>query len=223
MIEKKILSNLLNIEFYETLSLEGLVEASKKVGLDTCCDLELIKDYINNAFSILEIGPGYGRVINYIIDSGYKGELYALERSERFFKFLQNKLPLQVKLIRGDIIDYNFSKKFDLILWLWASFMEFSDTEQKSLFIKLSSLLNITGILVIDAIPANFRPPNSQQIDEQNYIAYLPQTTAPCYCYAPSIDDFSKYAKLSSLKFKQSKLYTTPKKRDRILHIFIKD
>lgn len=212
-----------NVEFYETLPPEGLIKASQNVGLDTCCDLKLIKQYINNATSILEIGPGYGRVINYIIDRGYKGEFYAIERSKVLYQYLQEKIPLQVNLIRGDIVNYSFNRKFDLVLWLWAGFVEFSNTEQKNLFVKLASLLNMGGVVVIDVIPMDFRPPNSKLIDEQNYIAHLPQTAAPCYCYVPSINDFSSYASLSSLQIIQNKRYITPKNRQRILHLFTKD
>lgn len=215
--------NYLNVDFYETLPPEGLIKASQNVGLDTCCDLKLIEKYINNATSILDIGPGYGRVINYIIDSGHEGELYAIERSKIFYHYLQGKVPLQVKLIRGDILDYSFKRKFDLILWLWAGFIEFSNTEQKYLFVKLASLLNMGGTVVIDVIPMDFRPPNSTLIDEQNYIAHLPQTTAPCYCFVPTVDDFSNYANLSSLQFIQNRLYLTPKNRERILYIFTKN
>lgn len=212
-----------NIEFYETLPPEELIKASQNVGLDTHCDLKLIKKYIKKSTSILEIGPGYGRVINYINDYGYKGEFYAIERSKMFYDYLQGKIPPHVKLIREDIISCSFKRNFNLILWLWSGFVEFSIAEQKNLFIKLASLLNTAGSVIIDVIPTDFRPPNSKLIDEQNYIAYLPQTTAPCYCYVPSMDDFTNYANLSSLRLVQNKFYVTPTNRQRILFIFTKD
>jgi phospholipid N-methyltransferase len=211
-----------NIDFYENLSPQRLIEASESVGLDTCCDLKLIEPYIGNTSSILEVGSGYGRVVSYVLDAGYRGEFYAIERSKTFFNYLQKKFSSDVNLINGDIVDYPFTRKFDLILWLWAGFIEFSTKEQKSLFTKLSSLLNLGGIVIIDVVPTSFSPPNSKTIDEQHYVVHLPPTKASCYCYVPSIYDFLYYAASSCLEYSQSKLYVTPKNRQRILQVFTK-
>ncbi len=77
-----------NIAFYDFIKPEGLKKFTIKAGLATDCDMSVLKPYWFNAISILEIGAGYGRAIDYLLKHQFQGEIVAVERRANFFKHL---------------------------------------------------------------------------------------------------------------------------------------
>lgn len=66
MTVKDIWDNQDNVDFYQNIPINKLAEISEVCGLDSCCDVKAILPYLLEESSILEIGSGYGRVINYL-------------------------------------------------------------------------------------------------------------------------------------------------------------
>jgi len=82
-------SNADNKEFYEHFSFEEHQKYLALAGLSHNPDIEQIKDYILSASSILDVGPGYGRVIEAARKLGYQGKYTGVEFSHHLADYLK--------------------------------------------------------------------------------------------------------------------------------------
>ena len=64
---------------YQSLPISVFVEYAHLAGVANGEDILSIQDYILGSQSILELGFGYGRVLNKILSSGYTGHFDAIE------------------------------------------------------------------------------------------------------------------------------------------------
>jgi hypothetical protein len=80
--------NEFNIKAYNNeQALQCLQKIATIGGLDNCCDVKLIENYLYNANNILEVGAGYGRVLEHLIKINLEGKVYAVEACDFFLKF----------------------------------------------------------------------------------------------------------------------------------------
>jgi phospholipid N-methyltransferase len=162
-----------NDAFYTALEAKGLQQIAEKAALATGCDLHLLESYWSKAKSILEVGAGYGRVINYLLQQHFQGKITAIEKNSTFFKYLTEHFNqyANVHLLQGDILySHNITERFDLILYMWSGIADFPPREQLEIIKKLKKLLQENGHLIIDTIPANIIPINSKQIGANAYL-----------------------------------------------------
>ena len=153
-----------NNNFYELVTPAGLAQLAVKSGLDSCCDIELLRPFWENALSVLEVGAGYGRVIQYLIDNGFKGKITAIERSQAFMEWLQLHFANRVDLRNLDIHDCSqVEDKFDTILFLWSGIADFTFNEQNIIISNLCELLQPGGQLILDNVPADIPPSGWQE------------------------------------------------------------
>jgi SAM-dependent methyltransferase len=153
-----------NNYFYETVTPAGLAQLAIKSGLDLCCDVELLRPYWENAKSLLEIGAGYGRVIQYLIDNEFKGKITAVERSQAFMKWLRLNFSKVATLKNLDIHDCSqIHDRFDTILFLWSGIADFTLKEQNKIISNLCKLLQPGGRLIFDNVPAEIPPSGWQE------------------------------------------------------------
>ena len=93
----------------------------KKYGQNFLIDENILKKICNlipnNKLNILEIGPGDGRLTKYILKSKPK-EVLLIEIDSDLIPILNNKFKEdnEIKIINDDILNYQFIKKFDLII-----------------------------------------------------------------------------------------------------------
>src|ERR1700751_1078292 len=113
-----------NIPFYKNVGVKNLQEIAVRGGLQNHIDVKLAFDQIKDANSILELGAGYGRCLEYLIMAGYKGDLVAVEFVPEFVSYIKGKYGDRVSIIDEDIKSDSFhlSKKVDAALWLWSGF-----------------------------------------------------------------------------------------------------
>ena len=145
--------NVDNAELYEKMPLDFFMSVAAQGGLDTCNDVAAIKNYIDNAVSILEIGAGYSRVINFILKQNYNGQITAIERNLKLYQHLQQVYSDKITLVNTDIQKVKLNTKYDLILWMWTGICEFSKPEQQAVIKMLADYLSPQGFLIIDTIP----------------------------------------------------------------------
>jgi len=215
---KKQWTNIDNQFFYNTMKLEDFYEDAVQGGMDTGIDVEIIRPYIQKTKTILEIGAGYGRVVTHILTRGYMGELTALEQDSKCCRLLESQFHQRVKVICSDLKELELSNRFGLILWMWAGFCEFSKSEQISMLKKVSCWLNNEGFLIVDTIPIEYKPMNSQDLDDRNRMIQTPFGTL--YGYFPADEEIVEYAKQSQLIITQRISYITTVKRHRMLYVF---
>lgn len=212
-----------NLAVYEEVSLSFFEEFAKQAGLDDHCDLKQIDQYIKSADSILEVGGGSGRVLDYFKKINYAGDVTAVEWSKPLYDHLQNNYGDSVDIVHTDIMDYHPEKKFDLIVWMWGGINDFSQYEQINTLKYLSCMLRPGGIIAFDTIASGTMAIDALTVDGKNF-------RIACKCagnssikkmisyYLPSLQEIIDYARnlasdLSVINF------TTRTKKDRKIHV----
>lgn len=194
-----------NKEFCEKLSLHGFLELLKLSGLETNQDIATISDYINQSNHLLEVGGGYGRVINACQKMGYSNKLTTIEYSHKYADFL-NKHMHNCEIIEGDFLAHSFSNKFDLILMLWTTIAMFSPTEQELCLKKCAKQLKPGGYCVIDLLVTN----NSNMAKAnkpREYCLHDQESGLNQHGYVPTTFEIIKAAVIAGFGVRQTREY----------------
>ena len=140
-----------SINFYEKVGPVGLKDFGKIISIDDCLDLEKIQNLIIKSKHILEIGAGYGRVLDYLFKTNYNGEISALENCNSMFINLEKKYSNKVKILKQSAIDFNLGNSSpDLILWMWSGFGDLLLEEQKNALKNLYKNSSENSTIIID-------------------------------------------------------------------------
>lgn len=205
-----------NANFYESISVEKLRQFAIQGGFENGCDVELIWPYICRSQKILVVGAGYGREIHHILNRGFRGEIWAIERSKNFCKYLNDTYGDQIKLTNADIRENDFSVKFDLIISLWSGISDFPKDKQLFFLKHLVKYLQKDGYIILETLLHSITPVNSSVAENQFYI--IPSENCTVYGYIPSADEINDYAKALHLNAKHIP-YLTQTNRQRVIHI----
>ncbi len=137
--------------FYATIARYYDAENTDKTD-DLVMYSELAEEY---GGPILDIGCGTGRVLFHLTQEGYtvhgiESEFAMLERAKiKLDMFPQSRDKLM--LFHGDVLTYEFSERYKLVLLSYNSLMHFHTLdEQVKLLKRLRDLLEDDGLLVID-------------------------------------------------------------------------
>ena len=221
MIKESKIANKQNDDFYENTSPFDMEVFSEKGGIANFCDIKKIFDYIKDAKSILEVGAGYGRVVDGLLHYSFLGKITAIEKSKTLFEFLKKKYKRNSKLsfLRKDILnEEKLNEKFDAILFLWSGIQDFSPDEQELVLINLKALLNKSGMLIIDSIPEDVHPLESNQVKDYD-MHKLTFKGNSVYIHKVSAESISSFGKKLGFKKTLQLPYVTETKRNRIVHI----
>jgi hypothetical protein len=140
-----------NLSFYEKLNLKAFKNFAKILGLDTGADLENIYPIIKESDAIIEIGAGYGRCIEQLLERGYQGKIIAIEQASRLVGLLYKRFGDKIQLIHADALKIQEElPKVQAVICLWSGFLEFSPEEQKRLIQLAYEWLSETGEFVIE-------------------------------------------------------------------------
>jgi SAM-dependent methyltransferase len=197
--------NLDNKEFCEKLSLHGFLNMLRISGLTNNPDVILLSDYIEHANSILEIGGGYGRVINACQQMGYSKKLTAIEYAHTYANFLKDNIQ-NCHIIEGDFLEYFFRAKFDLILMMWTTIAMFSPNEQKLCLTKCAKLLKTGGYCVIDLLITNNSNEAKVSKPKEFYVKDQ-EIGANRHGYIPTTFEIIRAAAMAGLAVRQVKEY----------------
>ena len=185
-------------------------------GLNSCPDLLAIADYITPAKTILEVGAGLGRVINFLTNTYPQKKITAIEKNPALCELLMKKQN-SVEIITADIMTLHTKKNFDLILWLWSGLTDFAKQEQLNAVSHVASLLHKEGRLLIETFPHDAIPANgSLTTSSQHYVLHT--DTHDLFGYIPSPDEMADYAKASGLIIEKIIRYTTDSGRNRLIY-----
>ena len=204
------------IAYYESIPIAELRKMAIISKFENCCDIELALPYISKSKSLLDVGAGYGRALNYLVSKGYTGELFAIERSKQFYNYLLSAHGDKSTIILGDFTEYDPIKKFDVVLFMWSNISEFPKFRQINIIKKLMSLLNSDGILILETILHSLVPKNVTFVDNQSY--YVESVYGIAYGYTPSSIEIDQYISALNLKVEHID-YLTTTERPRVLHI----
>ncbi len=194
-----------NLQYYECVPPEELQQLSINAGLETCPDLEMIHPLIDNAKKILEIGGGYGRAIDFLIQNHFKGVVDIIEPTDNFYDFLQNKYPHRFNIFKELIQEFTPTSQYDLILWLWSSVIEFSPLVLKKVLKKLCLALEKNGILVIETMREHIDPVGLEYKTAKTSLTRLQHGTLKSFNHSKK--DIITLAQKSGLRIMEIKDY----------------
>jgi phospholipid N-methyltransferase len=207
--------NSYNVDWYENISVNGLNEIAIKGGLDSGCDIDVIFPYLKNTASLIEPGAGYGRAIKRLIDKGYSGKIYALERSKVFIKHLNQEYSPTIKVIEADTLTYQPLQRFDAIIGMWAHIAEFPIEQQPQVLKHLRSWLNDNGMIFLDTLEC--APLNATA--SQGLYYEITTEHGIVRGHYPTREEMADFAKQAGLNLIKSIPYKTTVNRDRVIHI----
>ena len=129
-LPKKSWCNTDNQRFYSLLSSGELEKIADDLGLNNAIDIGLLRPYWQEASSLLDIGAGYGRVIEGLRLNNFAGEITALEVSASMADHIR-KHCVGIDVVCQDFMVYQNSRLYDVITWLWCGVADFNVLEQK--------------------------------------------------------------------------------------------
>ena len=138
--------------FYNTVPLDVFQSLTRQGGFDGCIDLHLIETHLPVSASIIEVGAGYGRCVDFLLNKKHEGKILAIEQSPQLSKVLLEKYKNQptVEVINDDIKTLTVSDKVDVVLWLFSGMLDFAKEEQPVVLKRLRSFLKNDGKLFLD-------------------------------------------------------------------------
>jgi cyclopropane fatty-acyl-phospholipid synthase-like methyltransferase len=190
-----------NKQFYNTVPLAVFQSLTKQGGFDQYIDLKLIEKNLPSSASILEVGAGYGRCIDFLLERKHEAQIIGVEQSPQLCKVLLDKYKndLLVKIIDEDIKTLKEPIQVDVVLWLFSGILDFGKEEQTIVLKKLRSFLNEKGKLFLD-IPQLAELTVAKYTGAQDIVMETPYgniaTFLPSYA---DIDGYAKQAGFSSI------------------------
>lgn len=210
--------NASNHLFYNNLGIDPFKLLAQVGGFSTYADLELAYPFIQNAKSILELGAGYGRCIEFFVQKKFDGKIIAVEQSTFLIEYLRDRFP-NAMILQEDINTLKLTQKVDAALWMWSGFIDFSREEQKNSIKLVSSHLSDKGVLVID-LPRLGYQTIAQHKDSQHL--HFESPFGNLDCYLPTLEDIESYAEESLFRTVTPKDYLTATGKERTLFILQK-
>jgi SAM-dependent methyltransferase len=210
-----------NLDFYSKMGVNPFKELAVMGGFSTFIDLELIYPYIKFSNSILELGAGYGRCLDFFLQKKFTGKIIAIEQSAVLMTELRSKFDKynNVELLQKDIKSLKLSEKVDAALWMWSGLIDFDKDQQYACIEKMYNLLNPGGTLVIDIPRIGFKT-IAEHKDEKNLSFTTPYGTL--HCYIPDVREMEE-AK-NEIGYKELRLmnYKTATDKERTIYMLIK-
>ena len=158
-----------NLLFYKNIGLNPFMKLSDVGGFSSYADMELIASYISPEASILELGAGYGRCLDYFIKKGHKGKLTGIEFALPLVDYLNQNFSGKAEIINADIKKLELSSKYDVALWMWSGIIDFSKEEQLHSCKRIYAILHEGGRFFID-IPRMGVQTIADHLDSQNLV-----------------------------------------------------
>lgn len=141
-----------NRHFYENLTHELYVKFASLSGLQDGQDVLAIQSYVKDANTVLEIGAGFGRAVDQMIELNPTAEVTALEICNSMCTYLNTRYmdQAQVRVVHSGFLEYETVQSYSLITMLWSTLTVFPPLEQQECLIHCRELLEKGGHLVID-------------------------------------------------------------------------
>ncbi|MDF2455280.1 MAG: hypothetical protein K0R51_1273 [Cytophagaceae bacterium] len=179
--------------FYNTVPLEVFQSLTQQGGFDQFVDLELIEKYLLPSARVMEVGAGFGRCIDFLLNRKHQAKILAIEQSPQLSKVLLEKYKdyPNVQVIHDDIKTIEVEDKVDVVLWLFSGMLDFAKEEQPVVLKRLRSFLKNEGKLFLD-IPQLAELTVAKYTGAQDIVMETPYGNITTFL--PSFADIENYA-----------------------------
>lgn len=208
-----------NLDFYEKISPDKFHYFSDIIGMDVCNDVSVVYPLIQNAEHIIELGSGYGRVIENVLERGFKGKITAVERSNTYCKFLIESFKSKINVSHQDIKQIQFEEKVDAILWMWSGITELNPVEAFKAVKRCHNILKPNGYMFIEAPYQSLHYVG--QLGEQK-IVKVETEFGTLQAYMTDENEVREYAERCGFNKFELKTYKTGKDVERVVYILQK-
>ena len=201
-----------NHDFYDRLSVRKLICLANKCGLGACCDVKQVESLVKNADTILEVGCGYGRVVDEVRRINPTAKITAIEQHQSYIEY--TKIHHDIEIIDGNALTCRLPGKFNLILLMWAEICEFNFVEQAQLIRNLSRALAPKGCIAIDMFNQADRPINVKDISANSFTVETDEAVG--HYWIPTDDSLASCACMANLKVEEILHYKASNVRRKI-------
>lgn len=141
-----------NVAFYERMKIQKFHELAQITGFDTNPDLKLIYPYLKTVSSIVELGAGYGRCVFGLLEMGFSGKIFVVDRIQRLLDLIETQANSeQIVPLHQDIRSLDLPEHTDAVLWLWSGILEQNPEEQAACLQRIYTQLASGGQVFVDA------------------------------------------------------------------------
>lgn len=207
-----------NSQFYTALPLTRFIQHADDCGVASCCDIDSIYyDFLRDKKNIVEVGAGYGRVIDYLLGKNFPGQFTALEKNQVLYEgLLQRYAKSPVIIKHQDFLTYDALAQHDAVLCLWSFISEFSHEEQGVIFRYLGEHLREGAHAFIDVMDIA-----AMGLDKGVY-KNIDEDPLHIRLYFPSVTEIQTYCEQANLLLKSSVQYTTTQGVSRRIFVITK-
>jgi trans-aconitate methyltransferase len=208
-----------NFNFYNNIGVDTFQSMAVQGGFNTYADLEIVYHNIHPDDSILEIGAGYGRCINFLLHKQHRAPITAVEQSQVLCEYLLQQYEGKTTIIQGDINAIKPDSPVDVVLWMWSGILDFSKEEQALVVQRLAGMTGPAGKVFID-VPRMGVQTIAEHTDQQ----HIKLTTAfgEVECYIPLSEEIREYAATAGFDKVQETDYETTTDKKRTMYILFK-
>ncbi len=108
----------------------------------------IIRSFLKNAKTVLDIPCGDGRISAGLTEKGY--DVTGVDISPKYIEKARSKAPMSGKFIVGDMRNVELDEKFDVVLNWYGSFGYFDEETNFKVLSHFSDFLNDGGLLILD-------------------------------------------------------------------------
>ncbi len=219
MSEEETRVNKGNFDFYRNIGVENLSDLAQKGGFSEYSDLLQAYPFIKNAGRVLELGAGYGRCVQFLLEEGFGGEIVAIEQSAPFVSHMRKEFEGKATILEGDFMEADLQGPFDAMLWMWSGILDFAPDEQRRALARLCDQLSPGGVITIDTPRIGVLTWGTHS-DPQRLSVDSPY--GPLECYIPSPDELAAIGKSVGLELVETIDYETATQKTRTLIVLKK-
>ena len=207
-----------NLSFYEKIDINRFSEFAKIIGLQNGVDINAIYDELTDSKVIAEIGAGYGRAIQAILNNGFNNKIYAVERVTHLVSFMKHQFAEyeNVNIIHDDVKKLQLPEKVDRFLWIWSGIMELSLIEQEHALSNLKKQLKPGGKIILETPYENVKFIGKKSTD--NFVKFE-TNWGKLEAYLSTYEELQIICEKTGFKSINTKLYNTESDLTRIFYI----
>ncbi|WP_119344015.1 class I SAM-dependent methyltransferase [Facilibium subflavum] len=220
-MEIKDINDINSTALYDRISIDQMKDLAREIGLDKCPDLEVIKKSLQGRKHLIEVGCGYGRTFDWLINNT-SVSLKGIEKSKQLYQIAVAKKGTRISIELGDFLKLPIENKtYDGALLLWIATTDYSKEELNLLIKQLKKGLCAGAIVYVDYLDTalGISPKNAILQGSDGLYQVKGLKGAKGYAYIPDFSVIQSAFEQSGFSHIDEKPYITSTNRKKI-HLF---